>query len=141
MLRLLISTWVPSDTTTSEDPMTQILDELDEHNVDGAVVRLIIKATEAQEILLDDKPIRQALRNASYIASIIRDVERAQRHRLGNVSAEELTPQQVLDLYLDLKETPAERKTELLRYAEALGCSIRIALGEPDPPKRRRAAG
>ena len=100
--------------------MTQILDELDEHSVDGAVVRLIIKATEAQEILLDDKPIRQALRGAGYIASIIRDVERAQRHRLGNVSAEELTPRQVLELYLDSKETPTARKTELLRYAEAI---------------------
>ena len=29
----------------------------------------------------------------------------------------------------------------LLRYADALGCTIRIALSEPDPPKRRRAAG
>jgi exonuclease SbcD len=108
------------DVTTSEDPMTQILDELDEHNVDGAVVRLMIKATESQEILLEDKPIRQALRGAGYIASIIRDIERAQRHRLGNVSAEELTPRQVLELYLDAKEIPTERKTELLRYAEAI---------------------
>jgi DNA-binding Xre family transcriptional regulator len=29
----------------------------------------------------------------------------------------------------------------LLRYAEALGCTIRIALSETDPPNRRRAAG
>ncbi|MCP3904410.1 MAG: helix-turn-helix transcriptional regulator [Planctomycetes bacterium] len=29
----------------------------------------------------------------------------------------------------------------LLRYAEALGCAIHIALSEPDPPNRRRAAG
>lgn len=29
----------------------------------------------------------------------------------------------------------------LLRYAEALGCAIHIALSEPEPPKRRRAAG
>jgi len=29
----------------------------------------------------------------------------------------------------------------VLRYAEALGCAIHIALSQPDPPKRRRAAG
>ncbi len=108
------------DVTASEDPMTQILDELEAHTIDEAVVRLIIKATETQEILLDDKPIRQALRQAGYIASIVRDIDRAQRHRLGNVSAEELTPRQVLELYLDSKNTPEARKAELLRHAEAI---------------------
>jgi len=108
------------DVTTSDDPMTQILDELEEQPLDGAVVRIIIKATEAQEMLLDDKPIRQALRSAGYIASIVRDIERAQRHRLGGLSAEELSPREVLELYLDSKGTPEDRKAELLRYAEAI---------------------
>ncbi len=108
------------DISTSDDPMTQILDELEKHQVEGAIVRVIIKGTEAQEILLDDKPIRQVLRGASYVASIIHDVERAQRHRLGNVAAEELTPQQVLEFYLDSKDTPETRKADLLRYAEAI---------------------
>lgn len=108
------------DVRDSEEPMTQILDELEQHSVDGAVVRVIIKATEPQEILLDDKPIRQALRPANYIASIVRDIERSQRHRLGGVSAEELTPRQVLEIYLDSKETPPERKEQLLRYAEGI---------------------
>lgn len=108
------------DVTTSNDPMTEILDELEDHNVDGAVVRVIIKATEEQEAVLDDKPIRQALRFAGYIASIVRDIDRAQRHRLGGVSAEELTPRQVLELYLDSKSTPEKRRAELLRHADAI---------------------
>jgi exonuclease SbcD len=108
------------DVTQSEDPMLDILDELEQHPVDGAVVRVIIKATEAQEVVLDDKLIRQALRNASYIASIVRDIDRVQQRRLGGVSAEELTPQQALEFYLDMKETPNDRKAELLRYAEAI---------------------
>jgi exonuclease SbcD len=108
------------DVTSSDDPMAQILDELEAHPLSEAVVRLIIKATEAQEPLLDDRPIRQALREASYIASIARDIDRAQRHRLGGVSAEELTPRQALELYLDSKQTPEPRKAELLRYAEAI---------------------
>lgn len=108
------------DVTQSEDPMTDILDELVQHHLDGAVVRLIIKAVEAQEILLDDKLIRQALREASYIASIVRDIDRVQQLRLHGISAEELTPKQALELYLDSKNTPEERKTELLRHAEAI---------------------
>ena len=71
-------------------------------------------------MLLDDKAIRQALRGASYIASIVRDIERTHRHRLGQVSAEELTPKEVLEFYLDSKETPEDRKAELLHYAEAI---------------------
>lgn len=108
------------DVTQSEDPMTDILDELVQHHLNGAVVRLIIKAVEAQEILLDDKLIRQALREASYIASIVRDIDRVQQLRLHGISAEELTPKQALELYLDSKNTPEERKIELLRYAETI---------------------
>ncbi len=108
------------DVTTSEEPMTAILDELAEHQVDGAIVRVIIRATEPQEILIDDKPIRQALRGAAYIASIVRDIDRSRHRRLAGVSTEELTPKEALELYLDSKETPAERKEELLRYAEAI---------------------
>ncbi len=108
------------DVAQSEDPMTDILDELEQHRVDEAVVRVIIKATEPQEILLDDKPIRQALREASYIASIVRDIDRVQHRRLGNVAAEELTPREALEFYFDSKNTLPERKTELMRHAEAI---------------------
>ena len=108
------------DVTGSEDPMTDILDELTAHSVQEAVVRVIIKATEVQDTLIEDKPIRQALKDAGYIASIVRDINRNKKGRLGNVAAEELTPQQALSLYLDSRDTPAERKEELLRYAEAI---------------------
>lgn len=108
------------DVTSSEDPMTDILDQLMQHPIEGAIVRLIIKATEAQEILLDDRPIRQALREASYVASIVRDIDRVQNLRLRGISAEELTPKQALEIYLDSKDTPEARKTELLRHAEAI---------------------
>lgn len=108
------------DVTAADDPMTQILDELEAHSLDEAVVRVIIKATEAQDALLDDKLIREALRQASTIASIIHDVERQHRHRLGAGATEELTPQQALEHYLDAKNTPPARKTELLRHADSI---------------------
>jgi exonuclease SbcD len=108
------------DVREATEPMTTILDELEQHPVDEAIVRVIIKATEAQEMLLDDKPIRQTLRRVSYLASVVRDIERPQRHRLGHISAEELTPREALETYLDSRGTSAERKEQLLRYAETI---------------------
>ncbi len=108
------------DVTTSDDPMTTILDELLEHSLQEAIVRVIIKATETQELLIDDKTIRQALREASYVASIVQDIDRVKTRRLANVSTEELTPQEALELYLEAKDTSPERKETLLRYADAL---------------------
>ncbi len=108
------------DVTAAADPMAEILDELEAHPVDDAVVRVIIKATEAQAALLDDKAMRAALQQANHVAGIIHDVDRQQRHRLGAGSAEELTPREVLELYLDSKNTPEARKSELLRYAESI---------------------
>jgi exonuclease SbcD len=108
------------DVTGSDDPMTDILDELIEHQVDDAVVRVIIKANEAQDVLIEDKPIRQALSEASYIASIVHDINRSKQGRLGNIATEELSPQEALSLYFDSRDTPIERKEELLRYAESI---------------------
>lgn len=108
------------DVTQSPEPLTAILDELEQHPVDDAVVRVVIKATEAQEMLLDEKPMRQALRRANYVASIVRDIDRPQRHRLGGISAEELTPKEALERYFDSRSTPPERKEQLLRHAEAI---------------------
>jgi exonuclease SbcD len=108
------------DVTASDDPMTDILDELEAHDLAEAVVRVIIKAIEPQDVLLDDKAIRLALREVDYIASIIHDVDREQRHRLGAGATEELTPKEALELYLQSKNTPTERQTELLRYADAI---------------------
>lgn len=42
---------------------------------------------------------------------------------------------------LENDPNPNPTMDTVLRYADALGCGIHIALSEPDPPKRRRAAG
>jgi hypothetical protein len=47
-------------------------------------------------------------------------VERTERQRLGAVSVEALTPAQLLERYLAVKEVPAERAKLLLEHGEAL---------------------
>ncbi|MFQ5613559.1 MAG: exonuclease SbcCD subunit D [Anaerolineae bacterium] len=108
------------DVTGSDDPMPDILDAIEAHDVDEAIVRVIITAREEQEPLIEDRPIRQALGQASFIASIVRDVTRLYRKRLGDHSIEELTPAQALELYLEVRETPPDRKEVLLKHAEEI---------------------
>jgi hypothetical protein len=58
------------------------------------------------------------LANAYNIASISKEIERAYRQRLGNASAEALTPAELLARYLQSKGTPPERIQTLLQHAE-----------------------
>ncbi len=108
------------DVTQSLDPMTQILETIPKRSVDGAVVRLVIKATAEQEPLLDDRAMRRALKAADYIASISRDIERPNRQRIGEVATEELSPQEALGLYFEAKKISPERRETLLSYAESI---------------------
>lgn len=108
------------DVTQADDPMSTILTELQQHPLAEAIVRLVIKANEDQEPLIDDKPIREALQGASHIASIVRDIDRLQRSRFGDVAAEELSPAEALSLYFTTKNMPADRQEELLQYAQQI---------------------
>ena len=61
--------------TQAADPMTTILDAIEDRETDEAIVRVIIKANEEQEALIDDKAIRQSLRGGEY------DRQHHPRHR------------------------------------------------------------
>ena len=108
------------DVSESDDPMTDILDKIDERHVDGAIVRVIIRAREEQDPLIEDRQIQQALREASYVAGINHDIDRHHRRRLGETNIEELSPMMALELYFETKSLDEERKETLLKHAEAL---------------------
>ncbi len=107
-------------TADAEDPMTQVLSEIERHRVADAVVRVIIKVDEEREPLIDERAIRQALEQAHYISAIRKDVNRHYRQRLGTESAESLTPAQALRKYLEVTGTSAGRIDKLLEYAEQI---------------------
>jgi exonuclease SbcD len=108
------------DVRQSDDPMTTILDKIDEYTFGGAVVRVIVQVTEEQDPLIEDRLIQQALRQASYVAGIKHEVDRIQRRRLQDANIEELSPLKALSLYFDSKGVEPERKDELLKHAEEL---------------------
>ena len=84
------------------------------------VVRVIVKLRQEQEALLVEREITRALEDAYFVAALQRDVERTERQRLGAVSVEALTPAQLLERYLEVKEVPEERAKLLLQHGEAL---------------------
>jgi exonuclease SbcD len=84
------------------------------------VVRVIVKLRQEQEALLVEREIARALEDAYFVASLQKEVERTERQRLGAVSVEALTPVQLLERYLQVKEVPAERAKLLLAHGEGL---------------------
>jgi hypothetical protein len=84
------------------------------------VVRVVVKLRQEQEPQLVEREIVRALEGAYFVASLQKDVERTERQRLGAVSVESLTPAELLERYLQVKEVPAERAKLLLEHCEAL---------------------
>ncbi len=109
------------DVRQADDPTARVVQAIEKAgDLSEAVVRLVVVLDEAQEIRLVDRDIKLALRDVYDVASIRREVIRPPRGRLGAVSVEALTPMQVLERYLDTRQTDETRKKQLLEYAETL---------------------
>jgi exonuclease SbcD len=111
---------VRADLREADDPLFALREEMADHELAEAVVRVILHLGADQEEMIRDREIRRLLGDAAFVGGIRREVEREARIRLGNLSPEELTSQELLERYLDAKETPPERKEELLELAEEL---------------------
>jgi hypothetical protein len=65
------------------------------------------------------------LKDAFYVASIVHNVLRPERMRLGSQQeVAGLTPIQVLERYLQVKQTPSDRMAVLMRHAEKLSAML-----------------
>ena len=111
---------IRADVRDQADPLAVLLDTIAGHDLDDAVVRVIVRARAEQEGLLHDADIRRALDGAHYIASISREIERAYRQRLGGESPEALTPRELLALFLESRETPPDRIEILMQHADEI---------------------
>jgi exonuclease SbcD len=111
---------IRADVRDKADPLAALLGIIAERDVVDAVVRVIVQAEPEQEGLLRDADVRQALKDAYYVASVSKEIERAYRQRLGGESPEELTPAELLARYLESKDTAPERVETLLHHAEEI---------------------
>ena len=91
-----------------------------EEDIRDAIVRLNISLTAEIEGQLRDNDIRNALKEAHYF-TIAKDIKReARSSRLGQFTAEEITPLDALKVYLESKKVSQERARLLLQHGEKL---------------------
>lgn len=110
-----------ADLCEETDPTQALLDQIVRHNLQGAVVRLLVDVTPENEARFSENAIREALRQSEvyHVAGLRKEVRRSERARLG-LSPEGLTPEQLLERYLLSKETPPARAAELMEAARAV---------------------
>jgi exonuclease SbcD len=111
---------IRADVRQDDDPTQTVLDAIARHDIDDAVVRLIVQTTPEDEARLDDRTIEKALASANYLAAFVKETERPERVRLGGAAPESLTPKELLERYLESRDTAPDRAKKLLQYAETL---------------------
>ena len=102
------------------DPNESVAEEIARHDITDAIVRLNIELPSSAESLLSNTLIRAALSDAHYVANISRQITEQSRTRLDGASAEGLGPSQLLQRYLDSRETPTDHAGELMKRAQEL---------------------
>ena len=105
-----------------EDPTPEVLAAIERAGVSEAIVRVIVHLSRAQEPLLREAEVRQALAEAQFVAYVKREI--IEEHRTTRLPAgtrpESLTPLEALRLYLDDRKVATDRREVLLRHAQAL---------------------
>ncbi|MFO7695721.1 MAG: exonuclease SbcCD subunit D [Anaerolineae bacterium] len=108
-------------TADGDDPTAQVIAAIERANIEGAVVRVLIRTTPDRDVLVRESDIRRALQDAFYISAIVHDVVRPERIRLGDSSdLSSLTPLEALERYLQAKEILPERIKLLKEHASSL---------------------
>jgi exonuclease SbcD len=112
---------VRADVSAAADPTAAVVAAISARgDLSETVVRVVVKLRQEQEVTLVEREIMRALESAYFVASLQKEIERAERQRLGAVSVESLTPAELLERYLQVKEVPVERAKLLLEHGEAL---------------------
>jgi exonuclease SbcD len=111
---------VRADVRGASDPLAALEQEVAALDLQGAVVRLVLKLRADQEPLVRDRDMRALLSGAYFIGGINREVEREARIRLGNLAPEEMTDRELLAKYLETKNTTPERIAVLREHAETI---------------------
>jgi len=103
------------------DPTATVLKAIaeQEDRLREAIVRLNITLPIEIEGQLRDSDIREALKEAHNF-TIAREIVREARLRLGQFTAEEITPLDALKAYLESKKASPERTKVLMEYGERL---------------------
>jgi len=108
------------DAREEEDPTAAVVAKIRSRDIEGAIVRVLIRLREGQESALRRREVEQALAAAANVAAISTEVERETRVPGVGSTPEALTPLQWMERYFLAKNKAPERVQKLLRVAESL---------------------
>ncbi len=109
-----------ADAREADDVTMAVQAEIAAHDVTDAIVRVIVRLRPEQEASLRERDIRAVLKAADYVAAIQKDVERVERTRLGGQNPEGMAPLELLERYLESKDTSGDRMRVVLEHAKKL---------------------
>ena len=101
-------------------PSQTVVDRVGRYATRDAIVKLNIEMPANLEPLLSDSEIRASLSEAHYVAAISRQITERPRTRLDGTYSDGLTPSQLLERYLDSRDTPPDRAKDLLEHGNQL---------------------
>ena len=102
------------------DPMELLDRELAAHDIDDAVVRIIVTLAAENTAPLDERRLRDRLRAAYLVAGIIRDEVRGPARTRDSGLTETLGPLQAMERYLQARPEYADRRQALLERTRML---------------------
>ena len=107
----------PEDVSPTDTILKAINEQAEK--VPDAIVRLQICLSAETEAAIHDSDIRNALKEAYYFA-VAKDIRREARLRLGDWTAEEITPLAALQKWLETQNFTQDRNRVILEYGEKL---------------------
>ncbi len=108
------------DVREEDDPTMAAQAAFAQYDLTDTVVRVNVRMRPEQDAGLREKDLRAALRSADFVAAINRQADREVRERLGGLSPEGMTPQQLLQKYLFAKNVDDDRIEVLANRAEKI---------------------
>ena len=102
------------------DPVELLEAELAAHDVDDAIVRVIVTIPAEHTAPLDERRMREQLRSAYLVAGIVRDEVRGPARTRDSGLTETLAPLQAVERYLQSRPEYADRQQALLERTQLL---------------------
>jgi len=122
-----------ADLADEQEPTQTLVEQVKARGpqIEGAVVRLLVRLRAEQVTAFDDRQVLRALEGCAHVV-VQKEVLRPDRARLGNTSPEALTPLQLLDQYFQSRGVGAERLASLLALGRSLVEGSHDLWGAPD---------
>jgi exonuclease SbcD len=115
----------------TDEVLRRIHERADE--IRDAVVLLVIETTPERQSDLRQDEIRHALAaHRPSFWSVVTNVTRSHRLRLGDHVVEQMSPREALQIYLQSRETPPERIDVLLKHFDRLNAALTDVMGKKE---------